>query len=187
MPPLAEVTALYPRLLGARFAKLAAAVQRFHGLQGAWRIPGRCTIGGATHPLTRMLARLLGLPRASGEAPFEFDLVADADGETWIRRFPDHVMRSRLCAANDGRLAERLGPARLHFRLAAENGVLVMTLDRIRVFGLPWPRRAFPAVRACERGDDARFHFDIEARFGRLGLLVAYHGHLDLDRAQALT
>lgn len=187
MPPPAEVTALYPRLLGARFAKLDAAVQRFHGLQGAWRIPGRCTVEGATHPLTRMPARLLGLPRASSEAPFEFDLVADADGETWVRRFPDHAMRSRLCAADDGRLAERLGPARLQFRLAAEDGVLVMTLDRIRVFGLPWPCRAFPVVRARERGNDARFHFDIEVRLGRLGLLVAYHGHLDLDRAQALT
>jgi len=186
MPERDDTTPLYPRLLGARFDRLDRAVQRFHRLDGAWRIPGRCTISGATHPLARLLARVLGLPRGCADAKLRFDLEARPEGETWTRRFPDRTMRSRLVASTDGQLGERLGPARLRFRLDVDDGALSMKLDGVRVFGLPWPRSAFPTVHAREHGDGERFHFDIEVRFGALGTLVAYRGYLRLDLAKPL-
>lgn len=186
MPEPGGSTPLYPRLLGARFDQLDHAVQRFHRLDGAWRIPGCCTISGATHPLARLLARVLGLPRGCADAELHFELEAERDGETWTRRFPDRTMRSRLAATADGLLGERLGPARLRFRLDVDDSALTMKLDGIHVFGLPWPRSAFPMVHAREHGDGDRFHFDIDVRFGALGTLVAYRGHLDLDLAKPM-
>ncbi len=177
---------LYRRVLGGRFDRLDEAVQRLHRLEGAWRIPGHCTIDGATHPLARVLARLLGLPRARADAPFQFELRAGRDGETWTRHFPGRVMRSHLSETGDGLLHEALGPARLRFHLHNDSGALHMRLAGLRVLGLPWPRRAFPHVQAREHGDGARFHFDIDVRLGQLGRLVAYRGHLDLDHAEPL-
>lgn len=55
-----------------------------------------------------------------------------------------------------------------------------MRLEAIRIFGMRWPRRWFPQVWATELGIGNRFHFDVGARFQRLGLLVAYAGFLEL-------
>lgn len=55
-----------------------------------------------------------------------------------------------------------------------------MRLEAIRILGIPWPTRWFPEVWAVEHGIGQRFHFDVGARFRKLGLLVAYSGHLAL-------
>lgn len=130
-----------------------------------------------------MICMLLRLPQPCANAEFGFELLATSDLEVWTRRFPRRVMRSSLRRAADGKLAERIGPVRLGFSLIATDGRLSMRLDRIRVLGLPWPRRWFPFVWAIEHGADGRFHFDVGARFLRLGLLVAYSGHLELPAA----
>lgn len=115
----------------------------------------------------------------------EFELNASEAEETWIRHFPQRTMRSVLKPAAGGLLGECLGPTRLLFSLSANDGQLSMRLERIRIFGLPWPMRWFPQVWANERGGNGRFHFDVGARLRRFGLLVAYSGYLDLDETDS--
>ena len=177
---------LYRRVLGADFETLDEAVQGLHARGGHWRCPGRCTVESAHGIAARLLARVLGLPRATTDAAFRFELHADIDGETWIRHFPHRVMRSRLSEAGAGLLGERLGPARLRFRLEVDGGALSMRLVDIRVLGLRWPRRLVPRVRAREHGEALRFLFDVDVHLGPLGRLVAYRGHLDLGRIEAI-
>ena len=174
---------IYRQVLGAAFAELDEPVQRFHSLQGRHRLRGRCTVGGAEHPLGRFLCALLGLPRATQDCEFAFELDADESGETWTRHFPSRTMQSRLQPAATHRLRERLGPALLEFSLSAAEGSLRMQLERIQVFGLRWPRRWFPAVWAIECGEQGRFCFDVGARLRALGTLVAYSGYLAIDEA----
>ncbi|MBN8482579.1 MAG: DUF4166 domain-containing protein [Xanthomonadales bacterium] len=177
---------LYRRVLGARFDTLDPAVQHLHSRGGHWHCPGRCTVEPAPGRIGRMLAGALGLPRAAVDAEFRFELCVDAEGETWIRHFPHRAMRSRQFAEGPGLLGECLGPARFAFRPEADGGALNLNLVDLRVFGLPWPRRLFPRVHARERGEGARFHFDIDVHLGPLGRLVAYRGHLDLDRIEVI-
>lgn len=134
----------------------------------------------------RCLAVLLGLPRASGDAAFEFEMRSTDIDEFWTRRFARRVMHSRLCEQPAGHLSERLGAIRLVFALACRDHALHMTLCEIRALGIRWPRRWLPEVWARENGSDDSLHFDIGARLGALGLLVAYSGHLDLRSAEPI-
>jgi hypothetical protein len=180
------VASVYRRVLGARFDSLDPAVQRLHSLQGQHRLDGRCTIIGAQSRLGRVIARLVGLPHAAEQTAFLFEIDAGSTVETWTRHFPRRSMRSRLHAGDHDDLIERLGIVRLQFSLAVASGALTMRLDTVRIAGIPWPRAWLPTVWAREHGDGDHFHFDVGARLGRLGLLVAYRGHLDLSGAAPL-
>ena len=171
---------VYQRILGARFATLDAPVRALHSLRGHHRLRGRCSIVGAQGRLGRAIAALVGLPRPCSDTDFVFEIEIDDDGETWIRHFPRRAMRSRLRAGSDGLLHERLGITTLRFRLEVKDGRLSMHLANVRVGGIAWPRAWLPEVWALEHGEDGRFHFDVGARLGRIGTLVAYRGHLDL-------
>jgi hypothetical protein len=176
----AATRSLYPRLLGKKFDMLDGAVSRLHRLQGRHRLYGRCTISGAEHWLGRLLAWILRLPLPADDAEFSFELFADAEGETWTRHFPGRTMRSRLQQESGSTLVERIGPARPSFALDVNEGTLSMRLLDLEVFGLTWPKRWLPIVHTREFGQGDSYHFEIDARMGRLGLLVAYAGTLDL-------
>lgn len=171
---------VYAQVMGSTFARLDANVARFHRLRGHHWLRGQCSIEGAKHPITRIIATIMRLPATQTATPFHFELDANAEREIWTRHFPRRRMRSHLSVSPDGLLIEQLGPVRLQFRLLVENGKLSMHLQGIRVFGLVWPRCWFPDVWARESGDGARFCFDVGARFPRLGLLAAYRGELEL-------
>jgi hypothetical protein len=127
-----------------------------------------------------MLAWILRLPLPAEDAEFRFDLLVDAEGETWTRHFPGRTMRSRLQQESESTLVERIGPAQPTFALDVSEGTLSMRLLGVEVFGLPWPKRWLPTVHTRESGDGDIYHFEIDASLGRFGLLVAYAGTLDL-------
>jgi hypothetical protein len=171
---------LYPRLMGeAEFTRLPAAVQRFHQLQGEWRLQGDVRTEAPAGGLARLAARLLRSPAATTQGALEFSLDADTDREVWTRGFPDRVMASTL-SEEDGELVEQLGPTRLRIALEAHEGRLRMRLLGLRAFGLPCPRWLLPTVIAEEYGDGNRFHFEVSAALPLIGRVAAYRGHLDL-------
>lgn len=176
---------LYQRVLGKEFADLDGSLARLHSLQGRHRMIGLCTITGADRWIGRCLAALLGLPLPTQATLFAFEIDADENREIWIRHFPRRIMLSRLYVREDGLLGEKIGPARLAFRIESRSRELHMHLVGIRVLGIAWPTRWLPRVWAVERGDGSRFHFDVGADLGRFGLLVAYSGHLDLTAVEA--
>jgi hypothetical protein len=186
MAPDMRRAGLYQRILGEKFDTLDSAVRRLHLLQGHHRLRGRCSISGAEHWLGRALAWILRLPLPARDAEFSFDLLADTDGETWTRHFPGRTMRSRLQQDSESTLVERIGPARPSFALGVVEGTLVMRLLGVEVFGLSWPKRWLPAIRTHESGQGDIYRFEVEARLGRLGLLVAYEGTLDLCSLEAI-
>lgn len=175
---------VYQQVMRNAFNALDTNVAQFHRLRGHHVLQGHCTIRGAEHPITRALAVLLRLPTAQADAPFRFELEANADREIWTRHFPQRCMRSRLSTSADGMLIEQLGPAQLQFSLHVDNGRLSMQLRGIRLLGLPWPRRWFPKVWAYESGDETQFCFDVGAGFSRLGLLTAYRGYLEIPKVE---
>ena len=179
--------------LGAdAFARLHPALQRFHALQGRVGLQGHATTAPPAGLLARLLGGLLGTPLQARTGPVAFVLEAGPRQERWTRHFPGRTMRSRLRLQPDGRIAERLGPARLVFRLQVTDGGLAMHLQSLHFAGVPCPGWLRPRVVAEERGTDAagnsgaRLHFDVRAAVPLLGMVARYHGWLDLATAEVL-
>ncbi|MCS4510689.1 DUF4166 domain-containing protein [Xylophilus ampelinus] len=184
---------MYRSALGpAAFAQLHPALQRFHALQGHVGLHGQVTTTPPAGLAARLLGRWLGTPLAARTGPVAFVLQAGPREEHWTRHFPGRTMRSRLRLQPDGRIVERLGPARLVFRLQEAGGGLSLHLQSLHFFGIPCPGRLRPRVVAEERGTDAagadgaRLHFDVRAAVPLLGMVARYHGWLDLATAEAL-
>ncbi len=175
---------LFRRILGDAFDALHEPLQRFHALEGHHRLQGHCSVRGADSSAARWLARALGLPPANPGCPLLFEHRTDIEGETWTRYFRDRTMRSVLREQPAGHLSECLGVVRLIFALDCRDGSLHMTLCGIHALGLRWPRRWLPEMWAREVGRGDSLQFDIGARLGALGLLVAYSGQLDLRSAE---
>ncbi len=189
----AASASMYRAALGAdAFARLHPALQRFHALQGRIGLRGHATTAPPAGLPARLLGGLLGTPLQARTGPVAFVLEAAPREERWTRHFPGRTMRSRLRLQPDGRIAERLGPARLVFRLEAAGGGLAMHLQSLHFFGIPCPGWLRPQVVAEERGTDAagadgaRLHFDVRAAVPLLGMVARYHGWLDLATAEVL-
>ncbi len=175
---------VYRQVLGADFHLLAAELQRFHSMAGRVELAGRFSVKGPRSPAGRLVSALFALPKTAAEAPFRFELVADARQETWRRHFPGRSMVSRM-QAGPGMLVERFGPISFYFRLKGSDGQLDMLLHTVTVFGIRAPRRLMPTVSAHETGADGRLHFAVSAHLPLVGLLAEYRGYLEIEREGA--
>lgn len=176
---------LYESLLGDQYVRLAAAVQRFHRLQGRVQLHGEVETAAPGSLLARLLAGLLGTPRQAERGVIRFELEADPQSERWTRHFPSRTMRSDFRRAGP-LLEEHLGPVRLGFELLATDGALRMSLVRLHAFAVPCPRWLMPRIVAEERGVGGRLHFNVRAELPLVGIVAGYRGHLELPpEAQA--
>jgi hypothetical protein len=172
---------IYRQLLGADYQRLSPEQARFHALSGRHQFRGEAEITCGRHPLSRLVALFMGLPRRDARVTLDFDLRVENGVETWERHFGPQQMTSVL-RANNGLLVERLGAMVLHSRLYVEGDCLRMQVLRARLFGLlPLPLWMMPAVQADETGRDGQIHFTIRVVWAWLGLLVAYQGFLTVD------
>ena len=97
----------------------------------------------------------------------------------WDRKLDGHRFHS--CFRRSGtHPIESIGPFRLHLRVAVADGRLRYLLDRVSLFGLPWPRFLAPQLDAWEGEAGDRYDFGVEVRLPFIGRLVQYRGQLDL-------
>src|SRR4051812_39669067 len=99
---------LFNQVLGVSFADLPVPLQSLHnGHSKRWC--GTCDVERGTSLLSRIVASITSLPPAGSAQPIEVTIECHEDGETWVRQFDNHRMRSRL-AAQGTILVEQLGP-----------------------------------------------------------------------------
>lgn len=169
---------VFQQALGAAFFNLPAPVRRLHAVRGTSRYAGIASVERGRNPLARLCARVAGLPGVMQDVPITVEFTADARGETWRRDFGGTRMQSRL-AFKDGLLRERIGPLQFRHALLANAGAIWWRVAGVRLFGvLPLPARWFRGVRCCERADEARYRFDVEARLPLVGQVIRYEGWL---------
>lgn len=170
---------LFEQVLGDGYARLPAALQRFHRLSGHTVLHGWVETQAPETMLARALAVCLGAPRSASSGPIRFELTSGPSEETWTRYFPTRKMTSsiRLVA---GQVEETLGSARLTFNLVATEGQLSMQLAKMRFFGVPCPTWMLPRIVAEERGIDDQPHFHITAELPFVGRVASYRGHLEV-------
>lgn len=172
-----KACSMYEIALGPDYRRLHPAVQRFHRLAGRVQLQGQVRCTRAAHWFGRLLAWTLRAPRSEAEGPLRLEIDAGVLREHWVRHFPGCTMVSTL-KLHQGVVVERLGLARLQFRLREQEGGLVMQLERLHFLGLPCPRALQPRVLARERDEAGRFCFEVEAHVPGLGRVVGYSGHL---------
>jgi hypothetical protein len=168
---------LFRRVLGAAFETLPIEVRRLH-LAGSQSFVGEVEARRGTHLLARLCAWVTHLPPAF-RGPIRVDITTQGGGEVWTRHVAGHAMRSRMWTRR-GLLCERLGPLVFGFKLHCSADGLRWTVARVRLLGLPLPSRGFHGVHARESARAGRYHFDVSASLPLIGLLVHYHGWVDV-------
>jgi hypothetical protein len=171
-------TALYRRLLGARFDGLPARVRALHDLSGTMTWQGRANVERGPALLSRLVAALAALPASGADQALSVTFVTSAAREIWSRRFGRGRFRS-VQYERRGLLNERVGPTTFVFTPIASAQGLALRLDGFRVCGVPLPALLRPRVRTFEREHADRYHFEVEVNLPVLGLLVRYAGWLE--------
>ena len=173
---------LYRRILGADFERLPAPIQQVHSLDGRHELRGTATVERGRSLPSRLVGRLIGLPRAGVDLPARVVISASPAGETWARSIGGGRFRSQLREGTGGEahlLVERFGLATMTIALVREGERLAYVVRGWRFCGLPMPRRLAPHGRTFESAEDGRFRFDVEIMLPLVGLLARYRGTLE--------
>jgi hypothetical protein len=175
-------TPLYRRLLGHAYDALPAPLQAMHDLRGgALRAEGTATVTRGTSWLARLVAAIVGFPRAGADVPLRVDFTREQGGERWTRSFAGRTFHS---TQEQGRgraawlLCERFGPLRVAMALVVDQDRLRLIVRRWSLFGIPMPLRLAPGGDSYEYAADGRFHFHVEIGHPFTGPIVGYRGWL---------
>jgi uncharacterized protein DUF4166 len=165
---------LYERLLGTSFARLPAALRRFHAQPG-----GTADFAlEVTHEpgwLRNAVASVLRMPAAAARAPGTLVVTVRGDREVWMRTFPDVTLRTTQWL-DAGRLVEEAGPLQFVFDIDADERGLRLSQTGCRLFGRPLPRALAPRVEAAVRGDEHGWSLLVSIAAPLLGRIATYGG-----------
>jgi hypothetical protein len=174
---------LYHRILGSAWERLPPALSALHA-GGARIASGRARIERGGGLLARIVAGVIGFPKAGEDVPVTVRFVADGDREIWTRDFGGKVFRSWQ-AEGRGRdrhlLAEVFGPFRVLMAPVPDGEKLRLVVRGWRFCGIPLPLFLAPGGDTYEEERDGRFHFHVEIGGRLTGLVVRYTGWLVVE------
>lgn len=178
------MTPLYARVLGSRWSELPEALQQMHDVASEVVASGLADIDRGPGIGARLLAAVVGFPRAGRDVPVTVRLRRDRyGGELWQREFAGRRFRSAQFAEGEVPQApvvmERFGPITMALRLDVSPGRLDIVPIGWRCLGVPLPVPLMPVGETFETVDgEGRFVFHVEIAQRWLGLIVRYRGHL---------
>jgi hypothetical protein len=175
------VSSVHERLLREQLTCLPQALQRVHEPALTRVFNGRCRIERGTGLLSRAIGRLMRFPAAGVDLPVSVRMQRRGEADVWLRDFNGSALTSTLRVDGD-ELLERMGPASFRFRLRVEGPAINWQLTRMKVLGIPVPRRWYPTLLAHEAADGERYLFSAGAAHPLIGLLIHYQGWLDARR-----
>jgi hypothetical protein len=170
-----HVTSPYRILLGDAFDTLPESLRCFHDVRTDWRGHARFRITRGRGWLRNLVARAGRLPPAGEDVPVRLRIVAEGNGERWLREFGDHRLES-FQQARDGLLVEAPGPITLGFRLVVKPPALYLHPARAWIFGIPWPLALAPRGTGVEVGQEDGCAIVVTAMAPWLGEIVRYEG-----------
>ncbi|MBY5549630.1 DUF4166 domain-containing protein [Rhizobium leguminosarum] len=174
---------LYRQILGSAWERLPPAISALHA-GGARVASGRARIERGGGLLARIVAGVIGFPRAGEDVPVTVRFLSDGDKEIWTRDFGGKVFRS-IQLEGKGRdrhlLAEVFGPFRVLMALVSDGEKLRLVVRGWRFCGIPLPMFLAPGGDTYEEERDGRFHFHVEIGGRLTGLVVRYAGWLVVE------
>ena len=173
---------LYRQILGAAFDALPEPVRDLHDLSGERTLRGRARVERGNHPLARLVAAMVGFPKAGADIAVEVKFTKQPDGsEIWQRTFAGRSFVS-VQSAGQGRwqrmISERFGPVSVALAMVRDGEKLRIIVRHWHFLVLPLPRWLAPAGNTYEFAEDGRFCFHVEISHPLLGLIVRYRGWL---------
>ncbi len=168
---------LYQELLGPKYLQLPPVVQQMHEVNGEVHAAGTGSIDRGSHPLSRLLASLLGMPKPGTWMPVHITFRRDEEGEWLIRDYDGQVLTTHQGAgegADAGMLLEGFGPVRLVIALDIEDDALAFTLKSVRLLGMPLPRALWPRLQAYESEVDGWYVSYVDIGLPFIGRLIRY-------------
>lgn len=169
---------IFPKVLGAGFARLPQTIRQTHLTldRSHWR--GRASVQRGAGLWPAFLALLFRFPPAAPDVAVHVTKTVTAKGETWQRRFGTRSFTSHLRATPQG-MTERFGPFTFTLGLVVQEGKLTYPVTAGRFGPLPLPRWALPRSDTHESAVNGRFHFDVALKAPLTGhLIVRYQGWL---------
>jgi hypothetical protein len=173
---------LYRQILGTAFDALPAQVQALHDARDARSWTGQAEVRRGDGVMARLVARVIGFPKAAARVPVSVTLAPENAGERWTRNFGGRTFSSlqkRGTKKNDYLLVERFGAIDVSLALVVEKDRLRLIPRRWSLWGIPLPSFLLPAGHATETERNGRFCFDVEIAAPLVGLIVAYKGTLE--------
>jgi hypothetical protein len=159
---------LYERILGAAWDALDESLRRAHTVERKMTACGDFEVRSGAGRLSRLLARMLRLPRA-GRREGRLTVTPIGTCERWHRQFGSEALVSIQSGLGPGLLAERFGCVEFRFALEIAGTALryrqLGAHVRIGRMALRIPEAIGPVVEAEERPGQGPF----EVRWGRPG------------------
>jgi Domain of unknown function (DUF4166) len=170
-------SALYRRIIARDFEKLPLPLQRFHDSPTGGRGSGAATVRRGKGLLRRIIAALMGLPKAGEKVRVDLEVEVIGEREIWRRTFDGRPFTTMQWDA-DGLLAERAGPVTLRFRLHADQHGMRFEHRGTSIAGVPIPRTLAPSVTAdaLARGEGWDLRVTITAPL--VGMVTTYTGYI---------
>ena len=163
-------------------SSLPAPLQAMHDLDSELAAEGRAEVERGNGLLARVVAFVVGFPRAGKDVPVKVSFRVEDGREHWRRTFRrpfvPRASRSKATAGSSGLLCERFGPLNVGMALVCEAGRMRLVVRRWSLFGIPMPLALAPRGNSYEFAEDGRFHFHVEISHPLTGLIVRYRGWL---------
>lgn len=152
-----------------------------HDFVGSNRAAGVGDVVRGSNPFARVMASILGLPRAGRDLPISVEFVAGPGSETIRRDYGQAILvtiQSRGVGRDAGKLVERFGPVTLLFSLHGSAEGISFEQTGARIFGLPLPAALAPRVVANESVEDGWYRYHVDVMLPVLGRIIHYRGRL---------
>ena len=136
-----------------------------HDLRTRWRRKAARQVTRGRGLLARIVAAIVGFPRAGEDVPVRVDFKLRNGRERWTRTFAGRTFHSTQ-EQGHGRdawlVCERFGPVKVAMALVLDGGRLRLIVRRWSVFAIPLPLSLAPGGDSYEYAQDGRFHFHVE-------------------------
>jgi hypothetical protein len=180
---IAHSEPVYRQVMAGAYDAMPDAWRAVHDLRaGALAVAGQATVSRGRGLLARIVAAIIGFPRAGEDVPVSVRFERRGDAELWTRTFGGKTFSS-LQEPGQGRSAhlvvERFGPLAIAMAPVVEDGRMSLVIRRFSLFGVPLPLWLGPTTAAHEEIVDGRFHFDVEIGHPLTGMIVHYCGWLE--------
>ncbi|WP_447786095.1 DUF4166 domain-containing protein [Stenotrophomonas bentonitica] len=172
---------LYRQVLGSAYDALPAQVQALHDMSGQHRWSGTAQVRRGTGLVSRLVAAVIGFPKAGTDVPVTVTFTPEQGSERWTRDFGGRRFTSwqwRGAGRNDALLVERFGVIEVALALVVEGDRLMLVPRRWSCLGVPLPKALLPRGTTFETEVDGRFVFNVEIAAPGVGLIVNYRGWL---------
>jgi hypothetical protein len=175
-------TPLYTSLLGEARNRLPPAIRAMHEVDRSLTAEGRARVTRGPRWLGRLVATIIGFPKAKADTSIRVQFDVSNKVETWTRRFGNKSFHSYQFAGrgrSDRLLCERFGPLTFAMALVVSPERLSLALRRWSVFGFPMPMSLCPRTESYESAEDGRFNFHVKISHPLTGLIIQYDGWLE--------